>query len=549
MALSHRGPKPVRAMMSVPTLLLVFALLTSWVGAAAPAADPSLAVTLPRIYFSPSPVEVGLGLTNEVKVMIQGISGMHGAQVRIAFPKSIVRVKDAYPAEPGTQVKHGDMFVPANTYIIKNDADNSAGRVEYILSLIRKNVVVNGSGILLTIPLEPVATGTGVLSFVEVILCEPDGTTIKVQIDSGQVTVNVVAATSTPTFTPAPTSTTDPAQSVTPSVTPSSSPEPAVRVRAAPVSQQTPVGGNGVLQVRVDNVCDLFAYDVRLDYNGSPLDVEDGSPGEPGIQVYMGDVFDGLPHQVVQNGVYDDGVFGQVQFVASLNTLVPTGFCGSGVLLWVMFRGMVPGYSNVTLTEVNLYDHAGDPIARGLTHGEILVGIGPFPSLTPSSTPSKTSTPTASSTATQTPANTATYTPGPSPTATQTPTNTATYTPGPSPTPTQTLTPTKTNTPTPTSGLLTPTPVCRDLIVNGGFETVSGASAPPWVTSGGTSYTTIEKHSGSRSAWLGGSNNALDSLYQTVTIPAHPNPGESLTEATLKFWWGVLTDEVAHPFD
>jgi uncharacterized protein YfaQ (DUF2300 family) len=87
---------------------------------------------------------------------------------------------------------------------------------------------------------------------------------------------------------------------------------------------------------------------------------------------------------------------------------------------------------------------------------------------------------------------------------------------------------------------VTPTPVCADRIVNGGFESLSGDEAPPWVRGGGTSYTSLEHRTGTSSAWLGGYNNAADTLYQQVTIPSHTAP-EEVTQVTLGFWWGMIT--------
>jgi hypothetical protein len=58
----------------------------------------------------------------------------------------------------------------------------------------------------------------------------------------------------------------------------------------------------------------------------------------------------------------------------------------------------------------------------------------------------------------------------------------------------------------------------------------------------------LEHRTGARSAWLGGYNNAADTLYQQVTIPSHTAP-EEVTQVTLDFWWGMTTQEVTHPFD
>jgi hypothetical protein len=129
------------------------------------------------------------------------------------------------------------------------------------------------------------------------------------------------------------------------------------------------------------------------------------------------------------------------------------------------------------------------------------------------------------------------------PVPTNTPTRTPTNTPGTGPTTTPTRTPTPappTNTPT-----RTPTPgggTCGEIISNGGFE--SGTS--PWVQTSANGYQLIDTtrpHTGAYSVYLGGYNNAVDTIYQQITIPA------TATSATLSYWWYMTTQESTHPWD
>jgi subtilisin family serine protease len=89
-------------------------------------------------------------------------------------------------------------------------------------------------------------------------------------------------------------------------------------------------------------------------------------------------------------------------------------------------------------------------------------------------------------------------------------------------------------TPTPTQP-----PSGTERVVNGGFE--NGTS--PWVQSSSGGYQLIDTtrpHSGTRSAYLGGYNNANDQIYQTITIPSN---------GTLTYWWYMTTQESSHPWD
>lgn len=89
--------------------------------------------------------------------------------------------------------------------------------------------------------------------------------------------------------------------------------------------------------------------------------------------------------------------------------------------------------------------------------------------------------------------------------------------------------PTPTPSPTPSP---TPAPV-GNVIVNGGFE--NGTS--PWVQSSSGGYqliTTNRPRTGAYSVWMGGYNNASESIYQTITVPSN---------GTLTYYWYMTTQE------
>jgi hypothetical protein len=122
------------------------------------------------------------------------------------------------------------------------------------------------------------------------------------------------------------------------------------------------------------------------------------------------------------------------------------------------------------------------------------------------------------------------------PTPTSTPATTSTPTLTPAVTPTPTSTPISTPTPLPTSG------AGGDLLSNGGFE----GGANPWVESSRGGYAIIgstKSHAGAYSAHLCGYNNCSDSIYQQVAIP------NSVTTATLTYYWYMSTQETRHAYD
>ena len=511
------------------TILLVVLLVHSGAIAAFQGgkAKHSLTSLSPRVYFSPNPVEVGWGMTTNVDVVVENVEGLYAAEVRISFPAHLVQVQDSDPGFEGVQVLDGDIFAEFDTYIIQNTADNGTGFIEYIISVTGSEVGKDGSGILCTIPFQSLSMGSAVTSFVEVLLCERNGTTIQVESGDDQAAVDVVAKTSTPTLdlttaaqTPSATPTTPGGETAIPTST--STPSVLADVHVVPITQTVGLGDTCIVQIEVRDALDLYTFDVRVDYNGAILDTEDAEPSLLGVQVYMGDVFDSFSYHVLQNEVYDDGIFGQIHFVASVNGGFSPGFDGDGIMLWMILRGVSPGLSNITLSDVTLTNHAGTGIARTLFHGQVEVLSEGAP------------TPSATLTITQTPALTVTATSTLTSTLTATPDGTQT-TPSPSA--------------SPTGILATPTPVCADRIENGSFEDIVDDEASPWVRTGSTTYSAVEQHTGTYCAWLGGYDDAADGLYQEVTIPSHPEPEQETTQAMFSYWWGMLTQETSHSFD
>jgi hypothetical protein len=553
-------------------LLLVLALIGASSVAALPLPQGGRAALFSAtvVRFAPSPVQIGWGGVRNVDIQVDNVVGLYAAQVRVAFPSANTQVVDADPGLSGVQILDGTLMAGPGQemYTILNDANNTTGVLEYIVALTGASSAVTGSGVLATIPLTSLAVGSARMSFVEVILCQQSGGTITVQLaDGGGADVVVSSETWTPTSTPlglptatpsstplvsatptpsvnpsipasvtsthtptlVPSETPTPTQTRTPTSTytpgPSPTDLPPAHVSVTPDALLLAEGDTNIIQIRIDSAYDLYGFSVRLDYNGTVLDIDDAESGTPGVQVYMGDVYDGFggAYQIAQNEVYDDGIFGQIRFAAYLNGGFPLGFAGNGVMLWFVVRGAAPGLSYLTLSEVTLVSHAGLTLTRTLAHGQVTVlaeGVTPSATLTPSATSEGT--------------------------ATTTPTPSVTETPTLGPTPTETVSPSATQ----TNVLVTPTAVCGNRLQNGGFETVVGGDAAPWVRTASVTYTNLEWHQGARSAWLGGRNNANDRLYQQIAIPGDTSLLQGVIHAaTLSYWWGIVTNEVSHPFD
>jgi len=210
------------------------------------------------------------------------------------------------------------------------------------------------------------------------------------------------------------------------------------KVIVDPPGSQVALGATTVVNIRVENVTDLYSADVCLKFKPAVLEVVDADPGTDDVVEIQPGTFLGLDSTVVDNFV--DEETGEIYFSQEASG---TSVSGSGALAMVTFQGKAVGNSDLNFDEayVFLEDYGGGQITAGLQNGSITVvrQDEPTPTPTPTSTPTSTSTPGPTPTPTHTP------TPGPSPTSTPGPTPTSPTsplaTPIPTPTPTPTLIP------------------------------------------------------------------------------------------------------------
>ncbi|MBC7265260.1 MAG: DUF11 domain-containing protein [Chloroflexi bacterium] len=232
--------------------------------------------------------------------------------------------------------------------------------------------------------------------------------------------------------------------------------------------------------------------------------------------------------------VYRDGTHHwQYDSVAALDK---TPVTAPGTLC-IRFQATAVGsgmyYNSVSAT-------ASNAIIAPLTNVAPINVVAPTVTRTPTRTRTPTSTPTV-------PATTPTGSPTPSLTFTlepvlTPPTPTETGTPTPTTTASATPTATLTNTPVLLTPTPTPSPGCRDLIVNGDFETDTGWYIPNTAYPAG--YSTTQAHSPVRSMRLGiesGTNiYSHSSAKQTITIPS------DASSATLRFWYYPVSGDIAN---
>jgi hypothetical protein len=250
----------------------------------------------------------------------------------------------------------------------------------------------SGTGVLATVEFAPLTAGTSALDFTGVILADISGSALPHTDVGGQVTV-VVGLTPTPcpggvcpTATPTPTATVTP----TPAVGPTT-------VLVDPPSQSQLTGATFTVDVAVQNITNLAAYEFVLSWDPDVLEFVDvtngsflGSTGRP----------DSCPSATVGANT--------VHFGCVTAGELPAGPSGSGVLSVVTFLAADNGSSDLELFNVGLSNPLGVPISAATADGTVDVSAAPTMTPTPCPggvcpTPTITPTPTVTPTPTSTP--------------------------------------------------------------------------------------------------------------------------------------------------
>lgn len=183
----------------------------------------------------------------------------------------------------------------------------------------------------------------------------------------------------------------------------------------SPATTEVVIGNKTTVDIRVENVSDLFGVEVHLTFDPALLEVDDADAGKAGVQIASGPFLN--PYFTAQNDV--DQAAGKIDFSVSQGPS-DAAVSGSGVVATITFEGEAVGTSALSFSSVVLAAPGGVPISSSTQGGSVTVITN------------ATATPTATSTPTPT------ATPGP------------TQTPGPTSTPMPTSTPGPTNTPAPT---------------------------------------------------------------------------------------------------
>ncbi len=207
-------------------------------------------------------------------------------------------------------------------------------------------------------------------------------------------------------------------------------------ISVLPTAQQLAAGELGIVQIRVNNVTDLFGLEIGLQFDPLVIEIQDSDTGQEGAQIQPGDF---LSPDLIQTNQADN-VAGLISYVVTQQAPSPP-VSGDGVIATVNFRAIAAGTTDINFTVVKLSTPDGLQISATIEPGRVTVIESGQPTATFTLTPSPTSTG-------DTPVPTSTFTPTPTPTV-MVVTVTPTFTPTPLPLP-------PTNTPVPPNMVIPP---------------------------------------------------------------------------------------------
>ncbi len=158
---------------------------------------------------------------------------------------------------------------------------------------------------------------------------------------------------------------------------PASAAGPTITLVPSPL--QAPVGQVVPLAVRINNVENLYGFDVQLKFDPAVVEIQDADPRTPLIDLLPGDFLSydfALHHEA-------DNTTGTASFV--MTQINPSeARSGSGTLFTIYVKGKAAGKSAFEITYAKLADRNGEEINVTSTDGEAQVSVAVAP---PSNSP------------------------------------------------------------------------------------------------------------------------------------------------------------------
>ncbi len=144
---------------------------------------PSYAGGTGLLSFSPAPADIVLDESGDVTLQFSDLSGIYGVDIRLAFDGAVVQVVDANP-DSGVQISPGTC--PAPDFVLTNQADNTAGTIDYVAVQLNPTPPC-GSGFILQIEFSCIALGSSPITFTSSLISDSGGAALAHTSQAGLV--------------------------------------------------------------------------------------------------------------------------------------------------------------------------------------------------------------------------------------------------------------------------------------------------------------------------------------------------------------------------
>ena len=292
--------------------------------------EATFAVT---VKISPASQQIPIPGTGTVNVSIEGVTNLGAFEFKIKYDSSIVKILQSTDVQLGTFISStGRTVVPTGPTI-----DNDAGELTFGAFTFGANPGPDGDGVLATIVFTAQSEGTSTLDLTNVQVTDINGDVISIDVFDGQIQVGA---------------------------------PPTTIVKIDPESQQISLSGTAEINVKIEDVTNLGAFEFKLKYDGSIVKVLQAD------DVQVGDFLGGTGRTVVPTGPTIDNDAGELTFGAFTFGANP-GPDGDGVLATIVFTAQNEGTSVLDLTNVQVTDIDGDVMPINVIDGEVQVGVPP----------------------------------------------------------------------------------------------------------------------------------------------------------------------------
>ena len=146
----------------------------------APTSTPMAAGRTARLRLDADASVVGGGEPLTVRLILEGVEGLYGVQVELAFDPEFVQMVDANPDFPGVQIEPGPAFPRGGSFVALNSLDNEVGSLEFAATRLNPAKPLDGRVEVASFELIALKTGTVDLEFTKVLLADPQANALAV---------------------------------------------------------------------------------------------------------------------------------------------------------------------------------------------------------------------------------------------------------------------------------------------------------------------------------------------------------------------------------